>query len=340
MKKTTKILNLVMVLGLAFVTSSCSKDDDSISSGTVSTPLPNAIAINESGFYPEGIVYSKSEQKFYAGSILKGKIISIDLSGNEQFFAEDTTLVSILGLAIDETNNWLIVCNSDPGMGIKTDALTMEKLAQIIVYDLLTGNKIRTTDLSGLIAGGHLVNDVTIDNNGNIYVTNSFSPVVYKIDASGNASILVNDVQFTPPMGGFGLNGIVYHPDNYLIVGKYDEGKLFKIPLNNPTNVTQITLDGTVNTVDGLLLMDNNTLVLVSNNLSGAPFNDAVYQLTTTDGWVTGSLDNTFTTPSGAVPTTLSMIDNTVYVNYSFLTSLLGGATPPIKEFPITKVSF
>lgn len=336
-KTSTKILKFVMIFGFAIFYNSCNNDDDT---GETPLELPNSIEINESGFYPEGIVYSGSQQKFYAGSILKGKIISIDLSGNEQLFAEDATLVSILGLAIDETNNWLIVCNSDPGFGIKTDPSTVGQLAQIIVYDLLTGNKIRTTSLSGMIEGGHLVNDLTIDNNGNVYVTDSFSPVVYKIDVLGNASILVNDVRFTPPVGGFGLNGIVYHPDNYLIAGKYDEGKLFKIPLNNPTNVTQITLNGTVNTVDGLLLTDNNTLILVSNNLSGAPFNDAVYQLTTSDNWVTGSVDNTFITPSGVLPTTLSKIGSTTYVNYSFLTSLLGGVTPPIDVFTISKVSF
>jgi len=335
--RLAKILSVIILLG--FVTS-CNKYYNKIvtpPSGT--TDLAESVLINDSGFYPEGIVYVSSQKKFYVGSVFKGKIISVDLNGNEQLFAEDTSLVSILGLAVDETNNWLIACNSDPGMGIKTDPTTMGQLAQIIVYDLSTGYKIRTTDLNGLLAGGHLANDVTVDNGGNIYVTDSFSPVIYKIDASGNASILVNNSDFTPPIGGFGLNGIVFHPDNYLVVGKYDEGKLFKIPLDNPDNITEITLNGVVNTVDGLLLTNNHTLVLVSNNLTGAPFNEAVYQLTTSDNWVTGTVSNTFTTPVGTNPTTVTRIEDAVYVNYSFLTSLLSNA-PTIDAFTIQKVSF
>ncbi|WP_394747440.1 SMP-30/gluconolactonase/LRE family protein [Spongiimicrobium salis] len=324
--------------GFTILYSSCNSDNDVASS---TSELPDTVVIRESDFYPEGIAYNEDEQVFYTGSIRKGKIISIDLDGNQQVFAEDNTLVSVLGTVIDKTNNRLIVCNTDPGVGTKSDPATVGQLAQIISYDLSTGNKIRTVDLGSLTQGSHLANDVTVDNEGNIYVTDSFSPVIYKVDTLGNASVLINDPLFSAPPGFFGLNGIVYHPDNYLIVGKYDEGRLFRVSLDGTSNsITEITLDVPVHSVDGLLLTDNNTLLLASNNIAGADFDEAVYEITTSDDWVTGSIDNTFTTPLDAFPTTLDRVENNVYVVYASLSALFGGVTPPIEAFPIQKITF
>ncbi len=335
-----KIINrlyITLALGVTFFYVSCNGDDTNNTSPLL---FPDTITINESDFYPEGIIYDETDEVFYTGSIRKGEIISIDLNGNQEVFAEDSTLVSILGIVIDKTNNRLIVCNTDPGVGTKTDPSTVGQLAQIIIYDIENGNRIRTVDLGGLIQGGHLANDLTVDPEGNIYVTDSFSPIIYKVDSLGNASILVNDPLFSAPAGSFGLNGIVYHQDNYLIVGKYDEGKLFKVLLNDTNDITEIALDGPVNTVDGLLLTDNNTLVLASNNITGADFDEAIYELTTTDNWATGTIENTLTTLLGDFPTTLDIVENNIYVVYSSLASLFGGVTPPIEEFPIQKISF
>ena len=243
-------------------------------------------------------------------------------------------------MAIDTSKNWLVVCNSDAGLSVKSDNSTIGKLAEIVIYNLSTGEKIRTIDLSTLVQGGHFLNDVITDNQGTIFVTDSFSPVIYKIDSKGNASVLVNDSQFEVPQGAFGLNGIVYHPDNYLIVGRAFGGKLYKIPLDNPTQVSEITLDKSVNSLDGLLLTDPNTLVLVSNNFTGAPFKEAVYQITTTNNWSTGKIKNTFSSFAGSFPTTATVINDTVYVNYGYFPDLVNQETAPIETFKIQKVLF
>jgi sugar lactone lactonase YvrE len=335
-----KIINRLyigIVIGCVAFFASCNDDD---TRDTAQISFPDSIAINESDFYPEGIIYDEVENVFYTGSVRKGKIVKVDLDGNEEVFAEDSTLVSILGTVIDRANNRLIVCNTDPGVGIKTAPSTIGQLAQVIVYDLSNGDKIRTVDLGGLVSGGHLANDLTVDTNGNIYVTDSFSPIIYKVDTLGNASVLLNNQVFSAPAGSFGLNGIVYHPDGYLIVGKYDEGRLFRVSLNPDNTITEIILNGSINTVDGILLTDNNTLVLASNNITGADFDEAIYEIKTTDNWATGTINNTFITPQGDFPTTLDMVANNIYVVYSSLTSLFGGVNPPVDEFPIEKISF
>lgn len=339
--KIINIFSSILVLGLTALFTSCNDNDDT--TAVPSIKLPDTITINGSNLYPEGIVYSENQEVFYAGSVGEGKIITVDINGNQQDFAEDETLISILGLIIDETNNRLIVCNSDPGTGVKTSSATAGQLAQIIMYDLSNGDKINTIDLGSLVEGAHIANDLTLDAEGNIYVTDSFSPVIYKVDTLGNASVLINNPSlFSVPAGAFGLNGIVYHSDNYLIVGKYNEGKLFKILLNDTNDITEITLDGVVNTVDGLLLRDDNTLILASNNITGEDFEEAIYEISTINDWTTAAIINTSIIPFGTFPTALEIIEDDLYVIYSSLSTLFGlfeGAAI-VEEYPIQKITF
>lgn len=223
--------------------------------------LPNAFALKETSLYPEGIVYSETTKKTYVGSYFKGKIVTVDLDGNMSDFVTDETLVAVVGLAVDVKNNRLLVCNSDAGISKRSGQTTTGQLAQVIAYDLTTGKKIKTIDLSKLFPGGHFLNDLVLDAKGNIYVTDSFSPVIYKIDTNDTPSVLLSNDNFKVPQGTFGLNGIVYHEDNYLIVGRSFGGKLYKVALDNSNTVEEIKLNKNVNSLDGLLLTNKNTLV-------------------------------------------------------------------------------
>ena len=334
--KLNKMKTITLLVFITLSIFSCNKEDDQ----TQAQELPNLISLNETSLYPEGIVYSSTKQKTYVGSYFKGKIITVDLEGNLTDFVIDNSLVAVVGMAIDESNNKLYVCNSDAGISLKSDVSTVGILAEVIVYDLTTGEKIKTIDLSGLFAGGHFLNDLVFDANGNLYITDSFSPVIYKIDTNDNPSVLVTNSIFEVPQGAFGLNGIVYHPDNYLIVGKAFGGMLYKVPLNDVNNIQEIALDTNVNSLDGLLLTDNNTLALVSNNFTGAPFSETIYKIETSNNWTSANIANTFTDLEGSFPTTMTKIDNSLYVSYGYFPELIDPNSAPNNNFKLQKIIF
>ncbi len=327
-------MKTILYLFISLSIFSCKKDDEQIQE------LPNIIPLKETALYPEGVVYSNTKQKIFIGSYYKGKVVSTDLQGNLTDFITDNSLVAVVGMAINESNNKLYVCNSDSGISLKSDVSTTGILAEVIVYDLTTGDRIKTIDLSGLYAGGHFLNDLVFDADGNLYITDSFSPVIYKIDTNDNPSILITNPIFEVPQGTFGLNGIAYHPDNFLIVGKSFGGTLYKIPLNDVNNVQEILLNESVNSLDGLLLTADNKLALVSNNFTGASFDEKVYLIGTSNNWLSASIENEFTNLEGSFPTTMTEINNSLYVNFGYFTELIDPNSAPNNNFKLQKVVF
>lgn len=327
----TKLFSICLLLFLV----GCDKDDE-----TPQIIFPDQISIAEESLYPEGIAFDSEENVFYVSSVAKGKISKVSLDGSIETFADSPDLVSTLGLEIDQANNRLLVCVTDPGFNqSRSDSTTLAQLAAIAIYDLTTGNRI---DFIQLTTGApHLANDLILDNAGNIYVSDSFSPTIYKVDGNGNVSVLITNDVFLPQPMSFGLNGLTYHNDDFLIVSKYDEGKLFKIPLSNPENFNEISIsNGSVPAIDGILLTDDNTMAVASNNLGPAPHENTVYQLKTTDNWSTASIEQSIETGSSSFPTTFTKVNDELYIQYARLQALVAGNNPAATDFPIVKVNF
>lgn len=229
--------------------------------------------------YPEGITYSSQLDQFLVSSITQGKIGKVDLNGRYQdLIATDTSLVSAIGIKV--YNGKLYVCNSDQGVSTKSKPTTTLKTAGLFVYDLASGTSVARYDLAKLYPNSdHFANDIAFDAKGNAYVTDSFAPVIYKIPADTTQPSAIYSPLFAGG-SGFNLNGIVYHPDNYLIVVKSNDGSLFKIDLNGAPLPKQIVGPSLPNG-DGMVFY-NNDLYVVNNR-------NRVSRLRSTDSW------NTFT---------------------------------------------
>jgi sugar lactone lactonase YvrE len=280
--------------------------------------------------YPESVTWSARQHVFMVGSVRHGTVGKVSPAGRYSTFIEDKRLVSTLGLLVDDQRDVLWVTNADPGAGDRTATATRGKLAAVATYDATTGKPRAYFDLSKLDPGAHLANDLVLDANGNAYVTDSFAPLIYRIDTQGQASIFAQDARFKTGEG-FNLNGIAVHRDGYLLVGNYNSGELFRVNLHDPSKVEPVRLSEPLKGADGFHLIDGTHLLVVQN--AGI---DRTVELVSTDGWQSATIIRTQKSEK-SMPTAAVEKDGDVYVLNSRIDTLLTQDAPKVSEYVLQK---
>lgn len=253
--------------------------------------------------YPEGVAYSADLSKFLITSIPLGKIGTVSTNGQYEDLLTPPELISGIGMKV--AGDYVFVCNSDRGISVKSTELTAFQTAELLVFNLKTKKLERRTKLHELIPAGerNFANDVTLAPDGTAYVTDSFSPVIYKVNPDGTASVLVrDDDNFSST--SFGLNGIVYHPDGYLIVANTGKQKLFKVDLKNGNSVTEIMETGPL-PGDGLTFLNGNLYVVTGSG-------SRVAQLRSSDNWTKASIIKVHEGPYTGATTSVA-VNNQIY---------------------------
>ncbi|HEX2656968.1 MAG TPA: SMP-30/gluconolactonase/LRE family protein [Polyangia bacterium] len=287
--------------------------------------------------YPEGVAHDAKTGEFFVSSMRKGIIGAVKADGQGKGtyreFAKDPLLVSAVGMHADGERGRLLVCVSDPGVSLKTSPKTQKKLARLMAFDLKTGKRKSTVDLNTVGGDGpHFCNDMAVDSEGNVFVTDSFSPVIYRVDGAFKATVFAKDDKFKGE--GFGLNGIVHHKDGFLIVANSSNGTLWKVSEKEPAKIEEIALTEKLPDADGLVLTAAGELVVVQNTAA------RVTQLKSTDGWKTAKATKSVSTDK-VFPTTAVEADGKIYVNLSHLNELFADPKKAKTEtFSLTEVVF
>jgi len=241
------------------------------------TPAGEVIVANRGGFIPEGIEYDQANGRFLTGSLAEGTIFEIERDGSVVPFITDAELVSSVGIEADEPRDRLLVTNSDRSV-FQPGNVGQAKLG---VYSLTTGEKFAMVDLAAVIGApsdppAYFANDVTVDGEGNAYVTDTRMNVVYRVTPDYQASVLY---RFTGLPEGAALNGIIYHDGGYLLVVAGQN--IYKVPVANPAGTTQVSVAEPVPGQDGILWSADGRFVAVSNS-ADAP---RVVALRSNDEW-------------------------------------------------------
>lgn len=284
--------------------------------------------------YPEGVAFDKSSNVYYVSSARLGEIGQVTPQGVYTILHVDTTLKSTYGLKIHPDGKRLFVCVSDANYSKYTNPATRMKMARLISLDLKTGKKLSDIDLSLLVPGKHFANDLTFDTQNNAYVTDSFAGAIYKVTTDGKTSIFAKNELFKTE--GVGLNGIVFHPDGYLIVDNSAKGQLYKIDIKNPKNVEKIAIEQYFTGSDGLLLTDRNTLTMVVNG--GI---DKIFQLSSNDNWQSAKVTaSTLVSDRFTYPSTATQNGADIWVMNAQFNQLTDSNSVPLKKFAIQKVNY
>lgn len=243
--------------------------------------FPNQIIAKLPGQNPEGIEFDVNRNLFFLSAINKTpSIATVDLEGNVSIFSKDNGFYAnkTFGLQINYNNNNLLACSNN------TNSSNLD------IYNLTSGLLEHRINLSHLLNKSSLfqANDLIVDDTNTIYVTGRLENTIYKIDSNLKPSVFFQNKDFNHP------NGIVYHPDGYLIVAYYtkDEAHLVKIPTKTPHEAESIPIEGlNFRGFDGMILNDKGHLVGVAKNFDRLD-EGFVFELQSKDHWKTATVIN------------------------------------------------
>lgn len=285
--------------------------------------LPDTVLIEEPGLHPEGVEWDAERSRFLVSSVTRGTVTAVEDDGALETLVRDGDVTASIGVHIDRERGRLLVADADPsaiqGAG--------EGHARLGIYDLETGERLHHVDLGGLHDGRHFANDVTVGPDGSAYVTDSFSPVIYRVSPDGEASVFVEDGRLGTE--GFGLNGIDHHPDGYLLVAMAGDRTLYRVPLDAPDQLSEVELSEPFG-ADGLVLRDDGALVAVATTGSGEDQRSEALLLRSDDGWSSARIVDRSPAPGA---TTATVRDGTVYVVNPHFAGM--GGDEPVQAFEI-----
>ncbi|GMN52305.1 hypothetical protein TIFTF001_021459 [Ficus carica] len=155
--------------------------------------------------------------------------------------------------------------------------------------------------------------DVAVDGEGNAYVTDIKGNKIWKVGADGKLVSIIRSPLFTAKewyKNLVGLNGIVYHPDGFLLVIHTFSGNLLKIDLSMGEEVVKLVkvVGGPLTFGDGIELLSPTKLVVAGN--------PSARLVESSDGWETASLVATFYGPKHRLATAATVKDGRVYLNH------------------------
>ncbi len=221
------------------------------------SPDFKTINVSASAFYPASLATNAEGLAFLVGSLTRGEISRIDLEGNLSPFANDKTLISTTDLQADHRRNRLYVCISDTGRGKNSSPETQNKLAALGIYELSSGQRLSTIELSKGLVGSHGCSDLTSDFKGNIYVADGPASLIYQVAPDNQSRVLLRDQQTLS-----GLSAIVYHKQENLIITKNEAGAFYRIPTLEPEKTQKINLTPVAGP-GKLLLIDQKRLLVI-----------------------------------------------------------------------------
>jgi len=224
------------------------------------------ITIPGNRYFPEGVTVTP-DGTFFVGSLFEGQIMKAGPGASQmEPFVEcgANGLVSVLGLCADETRNTLWACSSDAGNG----RLAGSAPVGVKAFDLQTGAAQGSFDFPG----GGFANDLTLDDSGNLYVTDSWAPRILRLAAGSSALVeWINDPQLGVEQ--WSLNGIDYDRfSNTIYTVNQRAGQLFRITIQPDGSAGPATLIKTsleLRRPDGLKVIGRNTLATAEGGAGG-----------------------------------------------------------------------
>jgi streptogramin lyase len=231
---------------------------------TTADARPLSIALPGARAFPESIT-SARDGTLFIGRLGDGGIVRANPRTRKValFVAPGADgSQSITGVFADNSSGTLWACSNDlSALGGPSGG--RDSGSALKGFDLQNGTAKRSIPLPGPQA---FCNDIAVDANGAVYVTDSAAPNVLRLPPRAQAfEGFASSPQFLPPQpGSAGLDGIAFGGDGALYVTTYVAGGLFRIAIENGRAGRVTKLHGPPLTLpDGLRPLGRSSFLLV-----------------------------------------------------------------------------
>lgn len=258
-KSLALFLLLALALFLLLAVTACTTDGNEQGAQSKSRSS-EVIELSGENYFPDGIA-AREDGTLFVGSMRTGQIDRIPSGENSpvSFVPPEAKGRTVLGLLVDEDADrlWAVFWDYQGFMSIP---------AQLKSFDLETGDLKEVYDYPA----GSIGNDLTMDGDGNIYTTCSFTHRIFRLPAGGNALEVWSD---DPVMaadwqeGNWTLNGIEWDGDASIYVSRTDIDGFYRVSIEDDGSagaVQQIVVADTFTNMgyDGIAVLDSDTILV------------------------------------------------------------------------------
>jgi sugar lactone lactonase YvrE len=217
-----------------------------------------AMEITEGILHPESVIYSAKHQMIFASNITNGNPL-------EKKAVSYLSKISPDGKVIK--SKWITGLYAPKGLTVVGDDLYFTDVTRVVKVSITKGKIIKTYP----VKAAKFLNDTTVDAEGNVYISDMFSDVIYKI-TKDKLSVWIKDAKVA------GSNGLFTDGKEHLLAMKWgtdvDEktfitktpGDVAIVSLKKPTEITVVKeLQGNLDGVG----VDNKGTLWISDWMSG-----------------------------------------------------------------------
>jgi sugar lactone lactonase YvrE len=216
------------------------------------------LTIDRLGLIPEGMAWDARGKRWFISSVRTGEILAIGADGNVQTVADAPW--GVFGMAVDAKRG--VLWATSAAMPQVEDFRAEDKgKSALLRIELATGKVIETLRVADEVA--HHFGDVAVAADGEVYVSDSASPVIFRVATTADGGTLEPFLR-----GPFQSMQGMAAARNTLYVADYSAG-IFAIDLRTrDAHALRVPPNAALLGVDGLYFVNDRTLIGTQNGTS------------------------------------------------------------------------